>query len=90
MRNKGIGCPYCTSRKLLQGFNDLATKNPKLAKEWNYKRNGNITPSDIFPNSIKKYWWICSKGHEWEATAVGRNNGNNCPYCATRYYGIKK
>ena len=32
-RNGGCGCPYCTNRIVLEGFNDLATVNPELAKE---------------------------------------------------------
>lgn len=32
-RSRGRGCPYCSNKKLLLGFNDLATTNPRLAKE---------------------------------------------------------
>ncbi len=28
------GCPYCSGNSLLEGFNDLASKNPHLAAEW--------------------------------------------------------
>lgn len=31
-RSGGRGCPYCSNRKVLTGFNDLVTVNPKLAK----------------------------------------------------------
>lgn len=30
LKSKGIRCGYCTSRRLLVGFNDLATTNPSL------------------------------------------------------------
>ena len=34
-------------------------------------------------NSEKKVWWICSKGHEWEAYISNRASKNvGCPYCA--------
>lgn len=34
---------------------------------------------------VKKIWWICPKGHEWEATPNSRTNGgNNCPYCSNQ------
>lgn len=81
-RVKGTGCPYCSGRKVLQGFNDLATKNPQLASEWNYKKNGNLKPQDFMAGSGKKVWWRCKNGHEWEATICSRNRGNGCPYCA--------
>ena len=38
-RNKEIGCPYCAGQKVLEGYNDLQTVNPALAKEWNYEKN---------------------------------------------------
>ncbi|MBR6532685.1 zinc-ribbon domain-containing protein [Candidatus Saccharibacteria bacterium] len=76
------GCPYCSSRKIERGFNDLSTKNPQLASEWDYKKNGDLKPQDVTAGSGKKVWWKCKKGHEWEACVVDRNNGNGCPYCA--------
>lgn len=30
----GCGCPYCAGRKVLCGFNDLATVNPDIAAQW--------------------------------------------------------
>lgn len=66
-RKKGSGCPYCDGKKVLVGYNDLATINPKLAAEWNYKKNGDLKPTDVTAGSHKKVWWICKNGHEWEA-----------------------
>ena len=83
-RNRGSGCPYCSNQKILRGYNDLATINPKLASEWNYEKNGNLKPEDFTANSGKKVWWKCEKGHEWEATIVNRNRGRGCPYCSGR------
>ena len=80
-RSKGSGCPYCGGKKVLKGFNDLQTVNPTLAKEWNYVKNGELTPSAVMPNSGKKVWWKCSKGHEWQQKIYHRNNGVNCPIC---------
>ena len=37
-------CPYCSGRKAYVGFNDLATLYPELVKEWDYEKNGNLTP----------------------------------------------
>ncbi|MBR4071634.1 MAG: hypothetical protein IKK26_03675 [Clostridia bacterium] len=84
-RNKGRGCPYCLSRKVLKGYNDLETVNPFLAKEWHYEKNNGLTPIDVMPNSNKKVWWKCSKGHEWQARIIGRNRGSGCPFCSGRY-----
>ena len=81
-RNSGNGCPYCSCKKVLKGYNDLQTVNPTLAKEWNYEKNNELTPTDVLPNSDKKVWWKCYKGHEWQAVIGNRNKGNSCPYCA--------
>lgn len=77
---KGNYCPYCANRMVLKGFNDLESVNPKIAKEWNYKRN-NIVPSEVIFSSTKKVWWICSKGHEWQAVIYSRNQNHACPIC---------
>ena len=31
---RGDGCPYCSGKRVLAGFNDLATTDEKLAKEF--------------------------------------------------------
>jgi len=81
-RNNGSGCPYCSGRKAVNGENDLQTLNPMLAKEWNYEKNGRLSPENFTANSSQKVWWKCNKGHEWQSIIAGRNRGAGCPYCA--------
>ena len=83
-RNKGKGCPYCSGRKVLKGYNDLAAINPKLASEWNYDKNGDLKPEDFTANSGVKVWWKCGKGHEWQAKIADRNKGRGCPTCSNQ------
>ena len=78
---RGHGCPYCSSHRVLKGYNDLETLKPVIASEWNYKKN-KLTPSEVTSSSSKKVWWKCSKGHEWETTISHRTRGLNCPYCS--------
>jgi len=83
--NRGSGCPFCSGHRAVTGVNDLATANPSLASEWHPTKNGDLHPSTIAKSSGKKVWWLCSKGHEWEATVINRNNkGSGCPYCSGR------
>ncbi|WP_026521133.1 zinc-ribbon domain-containing protein [Butyrivibrio sp. VCB2001] len=78
----GNGCPYCAGKKILSGYNDLATHFPKLLYEWNYSKNI-IKPSEVACYSSKKVWWVCSNGHEWETKISDRTRqGHGCPYCA--------
>ena len=76
-----VGCPYCANVKLLTGFNDLETKRPDLAKEWNYSLNDNL-PSEYIVGSKKQVFWKCVYGHVWKASIDNRCLGTGCPICS--------
>ncbi|WP_400240167.1 zinc-ribbon domain-containing protein [Methanomethylophilus alvi] len=77
----GRGCPYCSTR-ILPGFNDFQTKNPKLAEEWHPIKNGERKPCNFGPGDPTKVWWLGKCGHEWQATVNARNRGTGCPFCS--------
>jgi len=81
-RVQGNGCPFCTNRKILPGFNDLATTNPELSLQWDYTKNRDLTPNNVFAGSTQSVWWLCEKGHSWRANIASRVNGNGCPVCS--------
>ncbi|MBQ7255157.1 MAG: zinc-ribbon domain-containing protein [Oscillospiraceae bacterium] len=82
-RTDGQNCPICSNHQLLTGFNDLATRFPRLSEEWHPNKNGPLTPGDVFPMSNRKVWWRCKKGHEWQVAISCRTKGNNgCPICS--------
>lgn len=83
-RYKGNNRPYCSGKKLLVGYNDLATVNPLLAAEWHPTKNEGLLPTMVQNKSKYKVWWKRSKGHEWEATISHRSSGSGCPYCSGR------
>ena len=83
-RHAGRGCPICSNRIVLIGYNDFAHAYPELATQWHPTKNGALSPVDITKSSNKKVWWICSKGHEWQAPVARRIDGHGCPYCANR------
>jgi very-short-patch-repair endonuclease/cytochrome c-type biogenesis protein CcmH/NrfF len=76
----GRGCPYCANQRISSN-NSLAVRNPTLAKEWHATKNGKVKPSDVFPNSQKKYWWVCPLGHDYQATPNNRSHGKGCSFC---------
>ena len=84
--SSGSGCPYCAGRKVLPGFNDLATVEPRIAAEWARELNGALTPEQVTAGSHKKVWWRCAEGHVWRAVVFSRARGNfcGCPVCAGR------
>ena len=55
-----------------------------LLREWDAARNGGLTPSDVSFGSHQKVWWLCSKGHSWQAKVYFRSEGSGCPYCTGR------
>jgi hypothetical protein len=85
-RAVGQGCPYCAGNYPTKE-NNLAVLNPKLAKDWHPTKNNRLTPKDVLPNSNKRAWWICKKGHEWDALIYSRVQGNGCPFCAGKRVG---
>ncbi len=89
---RGNGCPYCSGRKVLAGFNDLATKYPEVAKEWHPTLNSSLTPQDVTPGSRKRVWWQCSQGHTWKAIIYSRTGSQRCgcPVCSEHTAGNKR
>ena len=83
-RKSGSGCPYCAG-KYASKENNLAITYPNLLLEWNYKKNENISPELVLPKSNNPVWWVCRKGHEWEAVISSRTYGKGCPYCSGKY-----
>lgn len=79
----GYGCPYCSGRRPIRGYNDLATTSPELLREWNYEKNLPDTPETISGKSNRVFWWKCKQGHEWQTDVAHRTNrGDGCPYCS--------
>ena len=81
-RVRGHGCPICSGRRVLQGFNDLATTNPEICSEWHPTKNGGLSPSEVSLGSHVMVWWIDQYGHEWESRINKRTQGRNCPICS--------
>lgn len=81
---KNAGCSYCTGRRVLPGFNDLATRYPRVAAQWDATRNGSLTPEMVTSGSHKRIWWKCSEGHVWKAVIYSRTSKSKCgcPICA--------
>lgn len=73
-------CLVCIGKRVLPGFNDLASRFPAIAKEWSSKNE--FPPVEFTAKSNKKVWWLGTCGHEWEAQISHRTEGKGCPVCA--------
>ena len=95
-RTGGTGCPNCASSKisakvskLIPGVNDMATLFPELVEEWDYDKNGDITPQNIYYGSTKRVWWKCSScGCEYATPLSNRTKlQTKCKKCT---YSIQR
>lgn len=67
--------------------NSLGYKYPELLKEWDYGKNGDIDPFSIASASQIPVWWVCEKGHSYNALVSNRThktNPTNCPICQNK------
>ena len=77
------GCPVCGNRKAVAGINDMTTTHPAVAAQWSPRNT--LTASQVTSGTCDKAWWVCAKGHEWDAAPVTRCRMNTgCPYCSGR------
>lgn len=84
-RVKGVSCPVCAERKVLKGYNDLATTDAELCKEWDYEKN-NVEPTEISRNSHNRAWWLCKYGHSWNAKICERTHeSKTCTVCESEF-----
>ena len=84
------GCPYCANKKVLTGFNDLATTHPHLLNQWDYELN-DLKPTEITYGCKKEAHWICDIcGNKWKAYVYSRASGTGCPVCGRKKAGISR
>lgn len=82
-----IACPICTGKQVLQGFNDLASHDARIASEWDYELNSGLKPTEVTWGSGKKVWWKCPKGHPSYQSYIysrTRKEKTGCPVCSNR------
>ena len=76
--SQGCGCPFCSGRQVLTGFNDLKTKFPDIAAEaygWD--------PSTVVTGTMQKKDWKCKEGHIYSSLVSSRSsNKRGCPVCS--------
>jgi len=78
----GQGSPFDAGKKIAPG-NSLADLYPELAKQWNYEKNGELSPYDVTTGSSRQLWWVCPEtGKTWKASPKYRVKSGHCksPY----------
>ena len=77
----GKSCPICANKKVLKGFNDLASTHPEIAVQA-YKWN----PTTVTFGNNSQRQWICNLGHIYKSQVSAKTgkNGTKCPICSGR------
>ena len=84
-RVNGGECPSCSNRCAITGYNDLASTEPELMKEWDYSKN-KIDPTKILRTAYNRAWWKCEFGHSWNAPICDRTLGDcSCKECESEF-----
>lgn len=78
------GCPYCSGRKVLEGYNDIYHLYPGLITEWDYDKN-TVLPTEVSRGTDIKVWWKCSNGHSTYSKINDRViRGYGCSVCSPK------
>ena len=68
----GPGCPYCSGRKALAGFNDLAATHPGIAAMWRPRMSRRLKPAGVQAVSRKPAWWRGECGRVYQMAVRDR------------------
>jgi len=81
-RVRGKICTYCRGLQK-QGEQCMIDVKPELLKEWHPSKNMGIKAREVLCTHSDKVWWICERGHEWQAAIRSRLTGKPCPFCSS-------
>jgi len=64
--------------------------DPILAEQWHPTLNGGVTPDHVRHGSNIDAWWLCEKGHKWQAQPNNRKrDGDGCPFCSGQRFSVE-
>jgi len=89
--NSGRWCGYCSSKKICESdecqicFQKSFASHEKVI-HWNKKKNGDMTPRELFKSSNTKCWFDCTTcSHSFESSLSHVvNEGTWCPFCSSQ------
>lgn len=83
--NALLDSPFKQNKKLLRGYNDLASRSD-VANEWHPTKNGDLTPEMVTVGSGKKVWWLCPDSvMAWNAEIKSKvTQGYGSPYMSRK------
>jgi len=83
---RASGCPFCGGRKILPGFNDVASL--PIAQDWDYQKN-KVSVEKVNRGTPRKVWWKCDSGHSYQMQVnLKVKRPKSCPVCSRRVLQI--
>lgn len=83
-----LGCPVCSGRTTLEGFNDIKTTHPLIAKEFVRHIGGNRVITDFSAGSNELVEWCCSDCKNTFKCRVYTRTGKwaqDCSLCTRKF-----
>ena len=87
----GCWCPFCVNKKLCENEKCNSCFNKSFAfheksQHWNYEKNGDVKPRNVFKNSRKKVWFTCPKcKHDFQMVLYYvSSSGHWCSFCTNQ------
>jgi len=83
-RDNADSCPYCHGKIPIVGKTDFASVHPELLCEYDFEKNGSLTPQSVVAGCHRFAWWYCRKhNYHWQASFDARHSGvGKCKYCS--------
>nr|WNL49731.1 restriction endonuclease [Marseillevirus sp.] len=84
--SKGQFCPFCSNNKLCSSPKckicfEKSFASHKKSEEWDVTKNKQ-QPREVFPNSNKKFWFVCKNCDHAFSVCLYSLREKNCPFCS--------
>lgn len=74
-----------SNKAVVDSTRSLASVAPEIAVEWHPTLNGDLTPENVYAKGKQIAYWVCPKGHEYQAPVYDRvEEGRGCGVCSKR------
>ena len=88
-RKESRKCPSCHGGRghyLAKGSNDLGSKRPDVARQFDPELNGGLRAEGLHAHAGAMVWWRGPCGHVWREKVSMRSMrvDDSCPYCKNR------
>lgn len=84
-KNMAYSARSAANKAVSDPSRSLAEVAPEIAAEWHPTLNGDLRPENVYSKGYQIAYWICPKGHEYQAPVYDRvNDGRGCGICSKR------